>query len=258
MDSKVVEVLGGQGYVRLIDFMGDETRIVNAARVSFGKRVDAIEEKDRVLIRYLINNQHTSPLEHVEFTFLVHCPLFIRGQWHRHRTWSYNEISRRYTEFDLQFYVPPKIRGQAKINRQASVDGFGEGEDHEEHIKSIMAKHNIGCLKLYQNLLDEGVAREQARGVLPQNMMVTFYATVDLHNLIHFINLRSHEGAQWEMVQYAEALKQLIKPIVPTVYEAKWGIIERFEAIEEATYGTKPDGKRYYNVRGPDGKFTQP
>jgi len=90
-----VRVLGGQGWVGLVSHMGDETTIVNAARVSFGKRRDSMNERDIVLLKYLLDNQHTSPLEHIAFTFIIHCPLFIRSQWHRHRTWSYNEVSRR-------------------------------------------------------------------------------------------------------------------------------------------------------------------
>ena len=114
-----VKVLDGQGWVGLIDHLGTEATIVNAARVSFGKLKDAMDDRDVGLLNYLIENKHTSPLEHVVFTFSIHCPLFVRGQWHRHRTWSYNEISRRYTEIDMEFYTPPKLRRQAESNRQA-------------------------------------------------------------------------------------------------------------------------------------------
>ena len=116
-----VKVLGGQGWVGLIDHLGTETTIVNAARVSFGRLKEKMDYRDITLLEYLIENKHTSPLEHVVFTFSVHCPLFVRGQWHRHRTWSFNEISRRYTEVDLEFYTPPSIRAQSENNRQASV-----------------------------------------------------------------------------------------------------------------------------------------
>ena len=115
-----VRVLGGQGWIGLVDMMGSETSIVNAARVSFGKRRETMDERDAALVRYLVSHHHTSPLEHVVFTFLVHCPLFVRSQWHRHRTWSYNEISRRYTEVDLELYVPPALREQSESDRQAS------------------------------------------------------------------------------------------------------------------------------------------
>lgn len=212
-----VKVLDGQGWVGLIDTLGTETTIVNAARVSFGKLSSEMTDRDVKLLEYLIANRHTSPLEHLVFTFSVHCPLFIRGQWHRHRTWSYNEISRRYTEIDMEFYTPPELRRQAENNRQASVeDGdFAEGEA----LRTLIADHNKASFELYEKLLAGGVCREQARGVLPQNMMVTFWGTVDLSNLLHFLELRDSAHAQWEIREYARAIKQLITPIIPNVAE---------------------------------------
>ncbi len=217
-----VEVLGGQGWIGLIDKMGTESTIVNAARVSFGKMKNSMDEKDIVLLDYLIENRHTSPLEHITFTFSVHCPLFVRGQWHRHRTWSYNEISRRYTEFDISFYTPPELRKQAKVNRQASV----VDEDFDsETMRGVIENANLESLRLYEELLEKGVCREQARGVLTQNMMVTFWATVDLSNLLHFLDLRDHDHAQWEIREYAIAIKKLIAPYVPNVAKyMKWDL----------------------------------
>jgi len=209
-----VPVLGGQGWVGLIDNLGDETTIVNAARVSFGKLKDTMDERDIVLLEYLIENRHTSPLEHLVFTFSIHCPLFVRGQWHRHRTWSYNEISRRYTEVDMEFYTPPKLRCQAENNRQASVDS---PDFDDSAMRKMISDHNEASLKLYEDLLAKGVCREQARGVLPQNMMVTFWGTVNLGNLLHFLELRDSEHAQWEIREYAIAIKKLIKPYIPNV-----------------------------------------
>jgi len=207
-----VRVLGGQGWVGLVGHLGSEVTAVNAARVSFGKRKDVMDERDVALLDYLLDHRHTSPLEHVVFTFIVHCPLFVRSQWHRHRTWSYNEISRRYTEFDLEFYVPPQLRRQAENDRQASVadPGLADGPWWER-----IRAHHAAALALYHELLAAGVCREQARGVLPQNLMTTFWATVDLANLIHFLELRSHPGAQWEIQEYARAIRQLIEPIIP-------------------------------------------
>ncbi len=215
-----VNVLDGQGWIGLVDHMGDETAIVNAARVSFGKQVTSMSDKEIVLLKYLIENHHTSPMEHVVFSFIVHCPLFVRSQWHRHRMWSYNEISRRYTEIDLEFYVPPAVRKQAKVNRQASEEGQDLDQDQ---CRGMIEKHNRESLELYQHLLELGVCREQARGVLPQNMMTTFWGTVDLHNLLGFLELRDSEHAQWEIRQYAQAIKQLIRPAVPSVAKLlKW------------------------------------
>lgn len=215
-----VKALGGQGWIGLIDMMGTEATMVNAARVSFGKIKDTMDEKDIELLKYLIENKHTSPLEHLVFTFSVHCPLFVRGQWHRHRTWSYNEISRRYTEFDLIFYTPTQLREQSKNNRQASVEGsFVE----DSKLKGMIEKHNQDSLALYNHLLSKGVCREQARGVLPQNMMVTFWATVDLSNLLHFLELRDHQHAQWEIREYAQAIKTLLAPHLPNLAKyLKW------------------------------------
>jgi thymidylate synthase (FAD) len=209
-----VPTLGGQGWVGLIDNLGDETTIVNAARVSFGKLKDTMDDRDITLLEYLIANRHTSPLEHLVFTFSIHCPLFVRGQWHRHRTWSYNEISRRYTEVDMEFYTPPKLRVQAKSDRQASVD---TADFDDAPLRKMISDHNDSSFKLYEDLLDKGVCREQARGVLPQNMMVTFWGTVNLGNLLHFLELRDSEHAQWEIREYAIAIKKLIKPYIPNV-----------------------------------------
>ncbi len=209
-----VKVLDGQGWVGLIDHLGSEATIVNAARVSFGKIKTEVDPRDEALIKYLIANKHTSPLEHLVFTFSIHCPLFVRGQWHRHRTWSYNEISRRYTEIDLEFFAPAQLRRQSENNRQASF--VDENFQAPELIEAIR-DNNQRCLALYNRLIDSGVCREQARGVLPQNMMVTFWGTVDLSNLLHFLELRDSEHAQVEIREYAVAIKQLIKPIVPHV-----------------------------------------
>ena len=209
-----VKVLDGQGWVGLIDHLGTEATIVNAARVSFGKLKKEIDERDVTLLHYLIDNRHTSPLEHLVFTFSVHCPLFVRGQWHRHRTWSYNEISRRYTEVDLEFYTPPKLRRQAETNRQASVDS---PDFEDEALRKQIREHNERSLALYNSLLEAGVCREQARGVLPQNMMVTFWGTVNLNNLLHFLELRDSGHAQWEIREYAKAIKKLIRPVIPHV-----------------------------------------
>ena len=211
-----VKVLGGQGWVGLIDHLGTEATIVNAARVSFGKLKTEMDDRDVKLLHYLIENRHTSPLEHVVFTFSIHCPLFVRGQWHRHRTWSYNEISRRYTEIDMEFYTPEHLRRQAESNRQAS---FADPEFEDAALRELIRTQNVQSLELYNKLLDSGVCREQARGVLPQNMMVTFWGTVDLSNLLHFLRLRDSEHAQYEIREYAIAIRQLIAPVVPNVME---------------------------------------
>lgn len=213
---KHVMVLDGQGWIGLVDQMGTETSIVNAARVSFGKIRREMDARDAGLLRYLIANHHTSPLEHVVFTFLVHCPLFVRSQWHRHRTWSYNEISRRYTEEDIELFVPGALRGQAASDRQASCHSDTIEQDA---CRALIREQNASALSVYERLLSCGVCREQARGVLPQNLMTTFWGTVNLNNLIKFLELRDSEHAQVEIREYAVAIKQLVRPIVPHVAE---------------------------------------
>jgi len=140
------------GYINLIDVMGDDLRIVNAARKSFGSRTYSFGPKEKKLLKYLWDNQHTSPFEMVEFMFEVKAPLFVVRQWQRHRTWSYNEVSRRYTSDGLDFYVPEKIRTQAKDNKQAS-DGFLY-ESGSKFIVEAIKEHNEDCLSFYENLIN--------------------------------------------------------------------------------------------------------
>ena len=213
-----IKVLDEQGWVGLLNTMGAEVDITNAARVSFGKRKDKFDDKDLKLMNYLIKNQHMTPFEHITMTFSVHCPLFVRSQWMRHRTFSFNEISRRYTDEEITFYLPKALRIQSENNKQASVEG-----SHIDDEKSLICDidiQQIHTFQLYKKLLDAGVCREQARGVLPQNMMTTFWATVDLRNLLGFLKLRCDEHAQVEIREYANAIKELIRPIYPNVISA--------------------------------------
>ncbi len=219
--EKHVKVLDGQGWIGLVNTMGSEVTAVNAARVSFGKMRSEMDDNDVKLLKYLIAHKHTSPLEHIQFTFVVHCPLFIRSQWHRHRTWKYNEISRRYTSIDMEFYTPTELRAQAESDRQASISQ--DDPEWNDRNAKLIADFNQQAFTLYEQLLENGVAREQARGILPQNMMTTFWATVDLSNLLHFLELRDDAHAQWEIRQYAQAIKALLKDEFPTIAEvAKW------------------------------------
>ncbi len=218
---KAFDVLGdGVSFVRLINTMGSDVEIVNGARVSFGKRREELDDKDKVLIQYLADERHTSPFEHVAFTFHIKCPLFVTRQWHRHRTWSYNEISRRYTSMNLEFYVPNAYRQQAETNRQASTDELLAETKDGQNIHDMVEKHTQESFNFYESLIDQGVAREQARMVLPQNMYTEMYATVNLHNLIHFIELRIHAGAQWEIQQYALKLLDLAEEAAPYAIKA--------------------------------------
>lgn len=207
-----------QGWIALLRHSGEEIDIVNAARVSFGKMKTSFDDKDKLLLDFLIKEEHFAPLEHETMTFLVHCPLYVRGQWHRHRTFSYNEVSRRYTEVDMELYTPTNYRVQSKDNKQASIDS--EFIEKNTEAQSIMSEANRLALKTYNNLLDLGVCREQARSILPQNMMTTFYMTGNLRNVLHFLSLRMDAHAQWEIRQYANAIHKILKEIYPNVIEA--------------------------------------
>lgn len=210
----------GQGWVALLRHSGEEIDIVNAARVSFGKMRSEMGDRDVHLLDFLIREGHFAPLEHITLTFLVHCPLFVRSQWMRHRTMSYSEISRRYTEVDMELYTPSKFRVQSSDNKQASEDGEFIAADAAEAASAMVAEANGRLLQVYSDLLKAGVCREQARGVLPQNMMTTFYATANLRNLLHFLSLRMDKHAQWEIRQYANAMYEAVRPLYPNVMKA--------------------------------------
>lgn len=208
------------GFVRLVDYMGDDLSVVRAARVSYDAEWRSGENKgsDRRLIKYLWRNQHTSPFEAVEFQFEVKAPIFVLRQWHRHRTWSYNEVSARYTELPDQWYTPdPKIIGvQSSSNKQgrdpALVEYGTEVCDYNDTCAEAFRKYN--------KYLAAGWPRELARSVLPVSTYSHMFAKTNLRNLFHFLDLRLHEHAQYEIRVYAEAMRDLIKPIVPTCVEA--------------------------------------
>ena len=218
------------GAVEYITHMGSDLTIVNAARVSFGAEKDILDEKDIKLINYLMQHNHTSPFEHCSVTMRFVVPLFIRSQHHRHRTWAYNEISRRYTSVDMKFYEPKEFRTQHKSNRQASNDQLIDPSINEfkdtllpvpsYHASDAVRDHNAKSLKLYNTLIDKGVCREQARGVLPQNLYTEYYGTSNLHNLLKFISLRAHPGAQWEIQQVAKSCLKISLQTFPEATKA--------------------------------------
>jgi thymidylate synthase (FAD) len=206
----------GKSFIRLVDFIGDDWSVVQSARVSFGQGRKTVEEDTR-LVRYLMFHDHMSPFEHVVFKFHVSCPLFVRAQWFRHRTWSYNEVSRRYTSHKIQFYIPERYRKQDLTNKQGSV--FSE-EINQDIAKNTVKKQSELGLNAYKILIEMGIAREHARMVLPQNMYTEFYATVNLRNLLHFVRLRIAPEAQWEIRQYAKAILGILEQTVPITLEA--------------------------------------
>ena len=218
-----VELFGDDvGAVEYVSHMGTDLSVVNAARVSFGTEKEKVDEKDIKLINYLMEHNHSSPFEHCVLTLKFTVPLFIRSQHHRHRTWAYNEISRRYTSVDMKFYSPGEFRTQHKSNRQASSDDLINPVLNSsymaigfENANAAVKMHHTRSLGLYNALVDAGVCREQARGVLPQNLYTQYFGTVNLHNLLKFVSLRIHEGAQWEIQQVAKACLKIAREHFP-------------------------------------------
>jgi thymidylate synthase, flavin-dependent len=204
------------GHIRLVDSMGGDLSVVRSARVSYDAewRAGEDEGKDAKLIHYLMKNRHTSPFESVQFTFEVKAPIFVFRQWHRHRTWAFNEISARYAELPEEFYVPAidKITTQSVNNKQQRTD---EQLADAEVCRDLINSRCMAAFFTYRTLLDKGCPRELARGVLPVNTYSKMFATIDLHNLLGFIRLRDHAHAQYEIQVYAQAMLELIRPIVP-------------------------------------------
>jgi thymidylate synthase (FAD) len=216
----IIPVLDGQGFVELVNSVGDDKQIVNAARVSFdGDRKEPDPYRDRKLIRYLIKHDHTSPLEHVTFTFHIKCPIFIARQWMRHRTWSYNEVSGRYVEPEMNFYTPTEWREQSSSNKQASA-GAIQSASMQDKLTSEYTNFLRYAEDLYAEFIDAGVSREMARILLPNSLMTRYYATVDLHNLLRFIQLRDHAHAQQEIREYAAAMRKMAETVTPITVQA--------------------------------------
>jgi thymidylate synthase (FAD) len=217
-----------QGFVRLVDYMGSDERIVAAARVSYGKGTKTVRENE-VLINYLMRHEHTSPLEQVVLTFHVKLPIFVARQWIRHRTARVNEISGRYSVMKDEFYLPDDetLRTQSTINKQ----GRDEKPVTPEAAKRIISEMEAGQREAYgryQSMLGEDLAREVARIGLPLSLYTEWYWQIDLHNLFHFLKLRLDAHAQWEIQQYAQVMAKITRAVAPMAYAA----FERYQLNE--------------------------
>ncbi len=227
--DKEIKVLD-KGFIRLVDYYGSDSRIVQSARVSYGAGTKTVRE-DKMLIDYLWMNEHTSPFEQVVFTFHCKLPIFIARQWIRHRTARVNEISGRYSVMKDEFYVPSEdvISYQSKDNKQ------GRSRDEvptevKAKILEIINSNNQSSYKNYQAMVDKGIARELARVSLPLNMYTEWYWQIDLKNLLHFLKLRMDQHAQYEIREYANAMAKVVQAVCPYVWES-------FE--EHTLYGAK-------------------
>ncbi|MBU3742532.1 MAG: FAD-dependent thymidylate synthase [Candidatus Kapabacteria bacterium] len=224
-----------KGFVRLVDVMGDDAAIVQAARVSYGSGTKKVHE-DRGLIRYLMRHLHTTPFEMVEFKFHIKLPIFVARQWIRHRTANVNEYSGRYSEMKDEFYVPSldQVRAQSTSNKQGRADEAFPVEESRRIVDMMTATQEHAYAE-YQELLSMDLAREVARINLPVSNYTEWYWKIDLHNLFHFLRLRIDAHAQYEIRVFAQAMADLIRPYVPLAYEAFEDYIlksERFSRLE--------------------------
>ena len=216
------------GYVRLVDSMGNDLSIIRSARVSFDAawRAGEDDEGDKKLLRYLWKNKHATPFESVVFTFEIKAPIFVLRQWHRHRTWTYNELSARYKQLPKEFYVPEKdiIGIQSTNNKQGrQFNDMLDKLDYEELRGKEIEEYKKQCNEsyaLYEKLLASDWPRELARAVLPVSMYSHMFCTVDLRNLFGFLTLRVDPHAQHEIRVYANAMLDLVRPIVPVAVKA--------------------------------------
>jgi thymidylate synthase (FAD) len=220
-----------QGFIRVIDYMGNDAAIVQAARVSYGRGTKQISN-DRGLINYLMRHRHTSPFEMCEIKLHIKLPIFIARQWIRHRTANVNEYSARYSVLEEAFYTPAPehLAAQSQTNRQGRAEVL-EGAESSDALQRIQ-QHSSEAYALYLDLLNEdragearesgkkGLARELARMTLPLNTYTEWYWKIDLHNLLHFSALRADSHAQYEIRAYAEVLLDVLKRWVPLTYEA--------------------------------------
>lgn len=223
MQPEEYDVLDRHGKIKLLDIMGDELSIVNAARICTGSESHEMTDRDLTLLKYLIDNKHTSPLEMVKLKFYVKCPIFVARQWLRHRTISVNEKSQRYCDMSdtLDFYIQNTYRKQDTKNRQSSIARDYDPNDLTDgYCKKEIENICTQVYTMYKQFINMGICREQARMILPLCTMTEFIFIQDLHNLLHFIELRAHPNAQKEIQEYAYVIRdKIIKDHFPNIYK---------------------------------------
>ena len=207
------------GFVRVVDFMGSDSSVVQAARVSYGAGTKT-QSDDQKLIRYMIRHKHTSPFEMCELKLHIKTPIFVARQWLRHRTANVNEYSARYSILSDKFYYPSasSFMKQSSQNKQGREEHLSE-QDYQQLV-SQMKQSCENAYSVYQQMLDKGVAREIARMVLPVNIYTEFYWKIDAHNLMHFLRLRCSPNAQEEIRAYASAIEDIFSHWMPITHAA--------------------------------------
>lgn len=213
IEDKVLD----HGFVRVIDYMGNDEAIVQAARVSYGTGTKSLS-KDQNLINYLMQHRHTTPFEMCEIKFHVKLPIFVARQWIRHRTANVNEYSARYSILDKEFYIPEveQIALQSETNKQGRGVHYAEAQ----HIQWRIQYASEEAYGIYEGFNNLGLARELSRMVLPVNYYTQWYWKVNLHNLLNFLSLRADPHAQWEIRVYAEKMLDIVKMWCPLAHAA--------------------------------------
>jgi thymidylate synthase (FAD) len=248
------------GFVRLVDYMGGDESIVQAARVSYGKGTKSVSE-DRILLRYLMRHLHTTPFEMVELKFHVKLPIFVARQWIRHRTANVNELSGRYSIMKDEFYAPSleAIKLQSVRNKQGRADENVPRELQQKVLKMLLEDQQQ-VYGHYEELLTDEIARELARINLPLSLYTEWYWKIDLHNLLHFLHLRMDRHAQYEIRVYAEAMGEIVKRVAPMAWETFEDYVfygERFSKAELKVIAEQLDLQKItkeflekYNLKG--------
>jgi thymidylate synthase (FAD) len=208
------------GFVRLDDAMADDLSVVNGARVSFARRKEEMDESDEGLIRFLMRERHGTPFEHNSFRFHIRAPIFVAREWFRHRVGSFNEFSMRYAKATDEFYVPEPDDVRSQVGKPGAYSFEPVEPELAERTREELQAVYEAAYATYTRLVDEGVARELARSVLPVGAYTEFYWTVNARALMNFVSLRAADTAQREIRRYAEAVEQFLAAKMPITYEA--------------------------------------
>lgn len=208
-------------FVRLDAFLADDLSVINTARVSFGKRKEELDEADKGLIRFLMREHHGTPFEHNFFRFHVRAPIFVAREWFRHRSgWSYNEFSGRYSVMPNSAWIPDTDEVRTQVGKPGAYSFETVEPELADRVRDMIDNTNRHAYRVYNTMLDLGIAKEVARTVLPVGTMTEFYATCNARSLMHFCALRNHSSAQQEIRWYAEQLERNFAQAMPETYAA--------------------------------------
>jgi thymidylate synthase (FAD) len=218
-ESRTIEVLD-HGFVRLDESMASDLSVVNAARVSFARRKEEMDDSDRGLVRFLLRDRHGTPFEHNAFRFHVRAPIFVAREWFRHRVGSFNEFSMRYARATDDFYLPDADDVRTQVGKPGSYSFDPVEPEVAETTREELRSVYDTAYAAYERLVELGVARELARSVMPVGAYTEFYWTVNARSLMNFVSLRAAETAQREIRRYAEACERFLAEEMPVTYQA--------------------------------------